>query len=204
MMFSPVFLIFPLVYVVYSQNLPDCERRECARYKVIEKRDGYEVRRYEAHKIATISSKDTTYRRAKSGNFMPLFRYIQGANERMQKIKMTIPVFNKVQISTAGDEKKEQFFIEMAFVMPKKVKDPPKPTNDKITIKDFGPVTVFALSFDGWATEKRVFDKKEKLRLKLDADGVKYDDTMFYSAGYNSPWKLFNRLNDVFYVAKED
>ena len=38
----------------------------------------------------------------------------------------------------------------------------------------------------------------------LDADGVEYDDSHFYSAGYDPPFRLRGRHNEIWIKAKED
>lgn len=54
---SPLFLAVSFVCITYAAALPECNRRECAKYTVVEKKDNYEVRIYEEHKIATTKSK---------------------------------------------------------------------------------------------------------------------------------------------------
>lgn len=203
-MYLPLILCAAISFnEVFAEKLPECKKYECAEYKVLEARDNYEVREYKAQKIASTTTKGYPWWIAENMNFMRLFRYIQGANEKQQKIKMTVPVLSALNTDEkTGTATKTSF--EMSFFMPKSLKENiPTPTNEKVEIQTFGPVKVYAVRFGGWMTSWKVSRLQKKLRKDLMADGEKFDQSKFYTAGYNSPMEFWNRHNDIFYVASE-
>jgi len=186
--------------VAFADNIPECKKIECAEFELVEKKENYDVRIYKAHKIVSTTTTGYPWWIAENMNFMRLFRYIQGANEKQQKIKMTAPVLSVLN----ADEKTGTLIknsFEMSFFTPKAMEELPKPTNEKLELKEFGPVKVYAVRFGGWMTSWKVNRLQKKLREDLIADGVKFDQSKFYTAGYNSPMEFWNRHNDIFYVA---
>jgi hypothetical protein len=55
---------------------------------------------------------------------------------------------------------------------------------------------VAAIRFNGWANDKKIEAYKQKLKSALDAEGIAYTDP-FYFLGYNAPYEVFNRKNEV-------
>ena len=84
---------------------------ETAPYKVVRKDGGIELREYDTLHLAKVSM-PTSDRRSKNmdGGFMKLFRFIDGQNQRDEKISMTTPV-----IIERGEKESS-----MSFVMPQK------------------------------------------------------------------------------------
>ena len=56
----------------------------------------------------------------------------------------------------------------------------------------------FARKFETWA------DQALKLQEALDAKKLKYRKDYYYTAGYDSPFTLFNRHNEVWFVAVDE
>merc|ERR1719410_2591491 len=81
--------------------------------------------------------------------------------------------------------------------------EPPKPDDEKVVIKDFGPVTVYAITFGGYAHSHNIPRYQQKLHDALKADGVEFDESMFFAASYNHPMQFWGRHNDVFYIGAE-
>jgi hypothetical protein len=76
---------------------------------------------------------------------------------------------------------------------------PPAPTDTSIRIANIPARTLFALSFPGWATERTVLDAAGALGAALEADGEPFEAGRFYTAGYDSPFRLFDRHNEVLF-----
>jgi hypothetical protein len=51
-------------------------------------------------------------------------------------------------------------------------------------------------SLCGWADDTKIEKYKEKLKAALDAEGITYTNR-FYYLGYNPPFEVFNRRNEV-------
>ena len=55
--------------------------------------------------------------------------------------------------------------------------------------------------FGGRASDKHYIEEAEKL-VKALGDTTDYHQEFYYTAGYDSPYKLFNRRNEVWFIKK--
>ena len=62
---------------------------------------------------------------------------------------------------------------------------------------------LFYRRYGGFSNEKAKREELLKLLESLQRDGVQYVDKPFYTAGYDSPFKLTNRRNEVWVLKKE-
>ena len=122
-------------------------------------------------------------------NFSKLFQYISGNNEKNEKIAMTTPVY----MSRKAEK------ITMEFVLPSKYSEKNMvPPNDKdIVLYRSMPGYYASITFGGYASVKKVnyyygllLNKIEESKLKVIGEGP-------ISLSYNSPYKVFNRRNEV-------
>jgi hypothetical protein len=113
--------------------------------------------------------------------------YIFGGNRNNQQIAMTAPVIMEVGENT-----------KMSFVMPSqyKMEDLPQPNSSEVKLIKAAPKKIAVLTFSGFASDEKINRKKELLReaLKKEQISVKGD---FSYLGYNAPWDLFGRRNEV-------
>ena len=95
--------------------------------------------------------------------------------------------------------------MTMMFMVPKELKKEmlPKPNQSLIEFKKEPAKTVAAISFSGWANDKKIEKYKQKLKSALDAEGIAYADR-FYFFGYNAPYEVFNRKNEVIVELQSD
>lgn len=152
---------------------------------VVRAEGDFEVREYPAMTLATTAMTGGEM----NGSFMRLFRFIDGGNERKEKISMTTPVLveRKKDAST------------MSFIVPKATVDKgaPKPAAPEVTLAQQPPVRVVAMRFGGArsaAAEKAALEK-----LTSWAAGQKVattGDALF--AYYDPPWTpAMLRRNEV-------
>ncbi|KAG2495190.1 hypothetical protein HYH03_006796 [Edaphochlamys debaryana] len=133
---------------------------------------------------------DTDYERATGTGFQRLFAYISGANAEKRKIAMTAPV--RVQL-TPG---------QVSFYLPDDLqKNPPAPTSKDVFIDPAPATQLYVLSYGGRSNQKQVIDKATELLKLLEERGLSYDYSHFYSAGYDSPFRILNRHNEVWVAA---
>ena len=156
-------------------------------YVVNKKYDQFEIRHYEATLFSSVKLSGTTYKETSSEGFSVLAGYIFGNNERSEKIAMTSPVAMTLEDSST-----------MLFMVPNKFNKEtlPQPNESKIKFHNEPAKTVAAIQFKGWASDKKIENYKQKLIAALDNEGISHTDR-FYFFGYNAPYEVFNRKNEV-------
>ncbi|XP_072016423.1 heme-binding protein 2-like [Amphiura filiformis] len=170
-------------------------------YTVIKEAEGYEERDYDPSTWVTTSPvKTMKMKDGGSDHFWQLFNYIQGKNNKEQKIEMTVPVLRKV---IAGGGPACEGSIDMSFYVPPEFQDdPPTPNDANVSISRLPAQKVIARTFPGFAKDDKYLEEAQTLAQLIDG---KYNvhEEYFYTAGYDSPWKMFNRRNEVWFVVKE-
>ena len=153
-----------------------------------------EMRKYAPSKwVSTSTTTDcSNLDSERSVLFGRLFRYISGQNDKNQKIAMTAPVLNEIK-QLDGQE----CLFTMRFYIPKaNQQDTPVPTGNAV-LTDMPELTVAANSFGGFATMNDYMQHNDLLKQLIGADLDKFDTQTIFTAGYNSPFELFDRTNEV-------
>lgn len=179
-----ILVAITLVQLYFLRSQRDIETYP---YEVIKKYDRFEIRSYEATLFTSVKLSTKGYENSSSKGFSVLAGYIFGNNDRNEKISMTSPVVMSLQDS-----------MTMMFMVPKKYnKDMlPKPNRSDIEIKEEPAKLLAAIGFSGWASDTKIEKYKQNLKAALDAEGIKYS-SRFYFFGYNAPYEVFNRKNEV-------
>jgi uncharacterized protein YceK len=196
-----------LAFLVYVTPLllGGCATVASPEYKVLEQREGYEVRQYNTHLLAETEVRGP-YRQSLNQGFRILFDFISGNNEGKAPIEMTAPVLQETKpepekigmtapVLTESQEDKNV----IAFIMPTKytMKTLPRPKDLRVKIRETPPRKVAVLTYSGYATEERVRKEVDRMRSLLARDGIRPAST-FHSAQYNPPWTLpFLRRNEI-------
>ena len=183
-----VFAIILIGFIVVQLFALNSQRNiETYEYVVNKKYDTFELRSYEATLFTSVKLSTKGYKNSSSRGFSILAEYIFGGNEKNQKISMTSPVTMSLEDS-----------MTMMFMVPKKLEKEmlPKPNQSLIEFKEEPAKTVAAITFNGWANDKKIEKFKQDLKSALDAEGIPYSDR-FYFLGYNAPYEVFNRKNEV-------
>tara|TARA_Y100001933_G_C18912389_1_gene527316 strand:- start:465 stop:1052 length:588 start_codon:yes stop_codon:yes gene_type:complete len=175
------FVVFQVFAFKSSNNI------ETYPYVVNKKYKSFEVRTYDAALFTTVKLSSNKYKYESSKGFSILAGYIFGKNEKSQKIAMTSPVSMSLEDS-----------MTMMFMVPKKFNKEtlPKPKNSQIKFKQVPKKTVAAISFGGWANDKKIEKYKQKLITALNTEGISHTNK-FYFFGYNPPYEVFNRRNEI-------
>lgn len=176
-----VFAIAQIYFMLLQRNI------ETYPYTVKKKYDRFEIRKYEATLFTSVTLTSKGYKNTSSKGFSILAGYIFGKNDRKEKISMTSPVSMSLEDSTT-----------MMFMVPKKLNKEtlPKPEQSGIEFKEEPPKLLAAISFGGWANDAKIEKYKNELKAVLDAQGITYSNK-FYFFGYNAPFEVFNRINEV-------
>ncbi len=179
-----IVIAFTFVQLNFSRDQRNIETYP---YVVTKKYDRFEIRRYEATLFTSVKLSTKGYKNSSSKGFSILAGYIFGANERNEKIAMTTPVSMSLDDS-----------MTMMFMVPKKFnKDMlPKPNQPVIEFKEEPAKLLAAITFKGWANDTKIEKYKQELKAALDSEGIAYSN-QFYFFGYNAPYEVFNRKNEV-------
>jgi hypothetical protein len=176
------FLIFQ-IYISMSTN-----NSETQSYKLIRSEDKFEIRHYPSAIMARVNSNFKTYKELGRNGFGKLANYIFGGNNEKKQIAMTSPVHMGINDSVSS----------MSFVMPSRfdMGNLPRPNNTDIILETSEPEFVAAIRFGGFPSTNKINEKIEELRGLLEEKGLKYHGHFRY-LGYNPPYQLFGRRNEV-------
>lgn len=143
-------------------------------------------------------SKKNWKNKPSSKMFMKLFRYISGVNKERKEIPMTVPVLSK-----RTNHKDGQITTDMCFYIdPENQKNPPQPEDSEVRIVQNKKMRVFVHQFGGYAMKDSVWEREAEIfAIKL-ADNNEVDFSSYYTAGYDSPMKFWNRRNEIMFVKK--
>lgn len=182
---SGVVLIAFIVVQLFAMNSQN--DIETYPYKVEKEFKDFEIRTYEASLFTSVKLPSNNYKKMSSKGFSMLAGYIFGGNESNEKIAMTSPVSMSLEDS-----------MTMMFLVPKKYKkeDLPNPNESNIEFKEEPAKKMAAISFGGWADDEKIEKYKQKLMSALDRGGIGYTNR-FYFFGYNAPYEVFNRKNEI-------
>tara|TARA_A100001035_G_scaffold70079_1_gene53593 strand:- start:1463 stop:2569 length:1107 start_codon:yes stop_codon:yes gene_type:complete len=176
-------LIISSLILLYAFTINN-EDLELDSYKIIKKIDNIEIREYQNliyTSYTPINEKD------RNNSFRNVASYIFGENHSNQKINMTSPVVIKLHNKN-----------EMAFIMPKEynLNNLPKPNNKNLKIYEEPSCIKAAIKYSGYSNEKVEAKKIKELSYILEKNKIEHKKN-FEVLVYNSPWKIFNRKNEI-------
>lgn len=186
-----IFIITVLIVVVLSivqlYSMSAQKGIETYPYEVIDTYSDFETRAYEASLFTSVKLSTKEYSESSSNGFSILAGYIFGGNDKNEKIAMTSPVTMSLEDS-----------MTMMFMVPKELdKDKlPKPNEQAIKFVEEPPKTMAAIRFGGWTSDEKIEKFKAMLIAGLQREGIDYTNR-FYYFGYNAPYEVANRRNEV-------
>lgn len=162
-------------------------------YEVLKKFDEFEIRAYDARLFSTVKLNTKNYEESSSNGFSILAGYIFGGNEKNEKIAMTSPV-----VMTLDDS------MTMKFMLPEEFEKAslPKPNSSQIKFEEEPKRIIAAIQFGGWANDQKIEIHKSKLIEALAKEKIKHSDK-FSFFGYNAPYEMSNRRNEVIVDVKD-
>jgi effector-binding domain-containing protein len=180
---SPLTLSFITVIATFLSGCTGT-KYESPSYTAITSQGAFEIRDYP--QMTLVSTPMQSH--GEDGSFMKLFLFIQGRNDRGEKIAMTTPVI--VTGSAAGT---------MSFVLPKKVAEmgAPSPSNPNVSIIVTPPARYACYRFSGSSGIKNSEAAAQKLLAWVRSHHYATVGTPTF-AYYNPPWTPgFMRRNEV-------
>lgn len=180
-------VILALIVIVQVFAFSGRKNIESYSYQVVKKYKDFEIRNYEASLFTTVKLSSKGYKDTSRKGFSILAGYIFGDNDKNKKIAMTSPVAMSLEDSAT-----------MMFMVPREFdkKTLPKPNQPQINFVEEPAKKIAAISFTGWANDEKILKYQKKLKLILETENISYTN-QFYFFGYNPPYEIFNRKNEV-------
>ncbi|KAK8728312.1 hypothetical protein OTU49_009222 [Cherax quadricarinatus] len=159
----------------------------------------YEERIYPARKWACITMAGLSQQELVSPMFRALFNYIAGKNDPNIRMDMTSPVTTYV-VPGAGPACESTF--TMGFLVPEEHQQIPPPAADKtIFIEERPELTVLTRRFGGYTNDEVIIKEAKELAEAIKKNGeIGVNFNQYYVAGYDPPFKLFGRRNEIWFV----
>ena len=176
-----IFSVYPVFFFPYSVAMANEE----AQYDVVHKTDIYEIRNYSDRLVVQVVNKFD------NNSFRKLFNYISGANNKSEKIAMTVPV--------TQTKKDNEYYMQ--FYLPSKFnkETTPMPTNPDLEIKTIAGGYYAVIKYSGRSSDKNFEKHSEILKGKLLEDNISIKGSAI-KATYNSPFTLpFLRRNEAMF-----
>jgi hypothetical protein len=163
-------------------------------FKVVNTYAAFEIRNYKATLFTSVKLTTNDYKKGSREGFSILGGYIFGGNEDNEQIPMTSPVTMSLEDA-----------MEVLFMVPKRYDNNslPKPNQKNIEFKEIPAKTVAAIRFGGWASASKIEKYKSKLKTALNAEGIDYTNR-FHLLGYNPPFEIINRKNEIIVELEKD
>merc|ERR1712199_110031 len=188
----------------WCNNGVACRGIDCQEFKLLNANNEtaalWEERLYPAAEWTETYVDGVDFNKAMGEGFNRLFQYISGANEAKAKIAMTAPVLNYITPG-AGPFCEDHFNI--SFFVPFDFQGKaPAPTSPDVYSVTHEPMKVYVTSFGGYADVDKLRSAAATLAGNLATYNVDFDQEHFYYAGYDSPFRVLDRHNEVWYVSK--
>ncbi|XP_030550018.1 uncharacterized protein LOC115754957 [Rhodamnia argentea] len=152
------------------------------KYQILKRMADYEVRKYLPFLVAETSGDKLSG----SKGFNDIAGYIFGKNSKMEKMKMTTPVFTQ-----AFDNELSKISIQFVLPLEKEISSLPDPSQETISLRQVEGGIAAVLKFRGKPTEDIVLEKERELRSSLIRDGLK-PKTGCLLARYNDPGRTWS------------
>lgn len=172
-------------------------------YTLIEKKDKYELRKYDPYIVAA-TMVEGNFDDVGNEGFRRLFKYISGDNASKRSISMTAPVSQKtipekIPMTAPVGQKKIGEKWEITFMIPSKynMETVPEPFDKRIVIKEIPARLIAVMKYSGTWSRKRYLEHESKLKDFIKDNGlVSLSESIF--ARYNPPFTpWFLRRNEV-------
>lgn len=182
-------------------------------YKVVTKKDGYEVRKIQPYLTAHVDVVGS-YEEASNKGFKILFSYISGNNNLQECLDMKAPMLHEVCQKGASIPMTAPVIVEdgtqagthrISFVLPKDYTfdTAPKPRDQRIVLEDEPAKTIAVYRFTWYPTAERVEKEKKFFAQMLKRDGLCVRSAISL-ARYNPPFTLpFLMRNELIVTVEE-
>ena len=182
-------------------------------YKVITKKDGYELRKIQPYLAAHVDVVGS-YEGATNKGFKILFAYISGNNNLQECLDMKAPMLHEICKKGVSISMTAPVIIEdgtqadthrISFILPKgyMLETAPKPRDQRIMLEEEPAKTIAVYRFTWYPTAQRVEQEKQLFVQMLKRDGLCVRSAISL-ARYNPPFALpFLMRNELIVTVEE-
>ncbi len=155
-------------------------------------RGGVEIREYPSLVVAKTGLSHNSLGGPANEGFRRVARYLFGGNDRSESMAMTAPV-----VMDMGEKP------SLSFYMPfdRREADLPSTSDRTISLQTVPSRILGVLRFGGYAKDKDLERYSKRLRKILEEEGWLVEGSLLYM-GYNAPWTLVGRRNEVAYQVR--
>jgi hypothetical protein len=176
---------------------------EKAKYTVLEKEDGFEIRKYDSQIVAE-TFVEGDLEKAGNDGFRRLYAYISGENTKKQSISMTAPVSQetgseKIAMTAPVKQEKKDNRWRITFLMPAEytLETLPEPNDTRVRLTEESGRLMVAVKYSGTWSEERYEENKALLEEYIRKRGLTKKGTPVW-ARYDPPFMpWFLRRNEV-------
>ena len=176
---------------------------EKAKYAVIEKKDNFEIRMYEAQIVAETYVEGSLKDVGDEG-FRRLYAYISGDNQKKQSISMTAPVgqeagSEKISMTAPVSQERKDNQWRITFLMPAEytMEMLPEPLDERVTLAEEPGRLMAAIRYSGTWSEASYQKNKALLEEYIQKRGLTQKGEAVW-ARYDPPFMpWFLRRNEV-------
>jgi len=162
-------------------------------YSVLASIGEVEIRHYPEALSASVVRSGGAYREVANTSFRSLAGYIFGGNSEGRQIAMTAPVHMEMGADSS----------RMRFIMPEglTLDSLPLPNDTRVKLERLPAETVAVLRFGGFAKDEAIAKHAQELLALLRAAEIEPMGTVRF-LGYDPPWQLVARRNEVIAAVK--
>lgn len=182
-----VIIIIFAVFMIQGVTIKSSNDIEQYAYVVEREIGSVEIRQYEDAVFSSVNLTDSTYADGASKGFRILAGYIFGGNDKSESIAMTSPV-----VMEMGSQMKMSFMVPSAL----NVDSLPKPNDGRVFQEKVPGSKMAVIRFSGWASDDKIEEHKQQLIQVLKDNQISYQEPFLFM-GYNPPYQLVNRRNEV-------
>lgn len=193
--FLLILLVLAVLITIWSLIGYFTSNAEQAKYSVLKRADGYEIRNYPAHIAAqTVVEGVDVNGDAFNKGFSIIAGYIFGGNVKKESIPMTAPVVaqstsEKIAMTVPVTARATGDSQVVSFVMPSgyTLETLPTPTDSRVKLVEVPEQKIAVRTFSWYRTDARFEKMQKQLFTDLARDQVEIIGAPIF-AGYNPPW----------------
>ena len=176
---------------------------EKAKYSVLEKEDGFEIRKYDPQIVAETFVEGDLEKAGNEG-FRRLYAYISGENTTKQSISMTAPVSQetgskKIAMTAPVKQEKKENQWRITFLMPAEytLETLPEPNDTRVRLTEESDRLMVAVKYSGTWSEEGYEENRALLEEYIQKRGLTKTGEPVW-ARYDPPFMpWFLRRNEV-------